>query len=310
MDEDLQFNEQLRDKAQAENDALQERLSTERTALSRQLRAAYIMGGYEPIKLILSQDRAENVGRTLSYYDYFTHARANNFAQVVGMSQRFKKTIARINQAIAGIQKNSAGQLAAVQQMMDLKQKQQILVDQLADKIRGSEMQLRRLSIDEQQLQQAMASLKRYPIADNLQYVLPGLSQNWTAPRLAWPLTGALLAHYGAQKRTSSLLWQGVLIAANRGDSVRAAANGRVVYVGQMHRYGLLTIVEHSPATFTLYGHLQQAKVKLGQAIDKGDIIGSAGNSGGDDKTGLYFEVRKDSQAINPLSALEVITSK
>jgi septal ring factor EnvC (AmiA/AmiB activator) len=72
------------------------------------------------------------------------------------------------------------------------------------------------------------------------------------------------------------------------------------VYVGWMHRYGLIVLIEHEGGYFSLYGHCQSAAVAAGDAVRAGQVIAAAGDSGGHEQTGVYFEIRKGSEAINP----------
>ena len=67
-----------------------------------------------------------------------------------------------------------------------------------------------------------------------------------------------------------------------------------------MHRYGLIVILEHEDDYFTLYGHLDNVAVSAGDSVALGENVGTVGDSGGHDKTGLYFEVRKGTEPLDP----------
>ena len=118
--------------------------------------------------------------------------------------------------------------------------------------------------------------------------------------KLPWPARGALIARYGENKAGGRLTWNGHWIAADEGSAVRSVARGRAVYVGWMHRYGLIVLVEHEDGYFTLYGHCQTATVQVGDPVRAGQTIATAGNTGGYDQSGVYFEIRKGAEAINP----------
>src|SRR3546814_5500854 len=85
--------------------------------------------------------------------------------------------------------------------------------------------------------------------------------------KLPWPVRGALLAQYGEAKAGGRLRWNGHWIAAREGAPIQAVAQGRIVYVGWMHRYGLIVLIEHDGGYFTLYGHCQTADVQLGDSV-------------------------------------------
>ena len=73
-----------------------------------------------------------------------------------------------------------------------------------------------------------------------------------------------------------------------------------MVYVGWLHRYGLIVLVEHDGGYYSLYGHAQTATVKVGDMLRAGQVLARAGDTGGHEQPGVYFELRKGTQAIDP----------
>ena len=118
--------------------------------------------------------------------------------------------------------------------------------------------------------------------------------------RLPWPLKGPLLARYGEDKADPRLSWKGLWIGADEGTPVRAVARGRVAYTGWMSRYGLIVVLEHENGYLTLYGHAATSTRSTGETVAAGDVIATAGDTGGYDKPGLYFEIRKGTDPLNP----------
>ena len=108
-----------------------------------------------------------------------------------------------------------------------------------------------------------------------------------------WPLRGPVLARFGAPKAGGKLSWRGIWIGAPAGTPVQAIARGRVVYVGWMHSYGLIVIIEHGDDYYSLYGHSQSTNVSLGDLVHAGQTVSLAGESGGHEKPGVYLEIRK-----------------
>lgn len=123
-----------------------------------------------------------------------------------------------------------------------------------------------------------------------------------TGPRvggLGWPVAGQLLAGFGATMpdgRRSS----GLLIAAPAGTRVSAVADGRVVFAEWMTGYGLIAIVDHGGGTLSLYAHNDALLQNVGTQVKRGDAISSVGTSGGQGRAALYFELRRNGQAVNP----------
>ncbi|MBR2819773.1 MAG: M23 family metallopeptidase [Reyranella sp.] len=124
-----------------------------------------------------------------------------------------------------------------------------------------------------------------------------------TTPRFAWPLHGKILTSYGSagggQKN------DGIDIQAEKGASVKAAGDGKVVYVGnEVARFGNLVLVEHPGGYITAYGNNESASVKKGDTVKKGQVIAKAGESGGAPSPRLHFEVRRAGKTIDPTTVL------
>jgi septal ring factor EnvC (AmiA/AmiB activator) len=116
---------------------------------------------------------------------------------------------------------------------------------------------------------------------------------------LGWPLSGDLLAGYGARMpdgRTSS----GLLIAAAQGSPVRAVADGSVVFAEWMTGYGLILILDHGDGTMSLYAHSETLLKSVGDRVRRGDPVARVGNSGGASRPALYFELRRDGRPVDP----------
>ncbi|GAB4230557.1 MAG: hypothetical protein OHK0028_05050 [Deltaproteobacteria bacterium] len=94
----------------------------------------------------------------------------------------------------------------------------------------------------------------------------------------------------------------GVDILAPDGTRILAAESGVVAYAGNGYRgYGNAVIVDHGGAVTTLYGHLGTIRVRSGDAVEAGDVIGTVGRSGNATTHHLHFELRVDGNPVDPL---------
>ncbi|RXZ36250.1 protease [Oxalobacteraceae bacterium CAVE-383] len=118
--------------------------------------------------------------------------------------------------------------------------------------------------------------------------------------KLRMPLRGELAAKFGG-KRSDGPAWKGWFIRAAEGSDVRAVAAGRVVYADWLRGFGNLIIVDHGKQYMTIYGNNQAVLKRAGDLVKAGDVIASAGNSGGNEQSGLYFEMRHEGRAFDPL---------
>ena len=124
--------------------------------------------------------------------------------------------------------------------------------------------------------------------------------------RLDWPVDGTVLYRFGrvVNPNNTTTRWNGMGIAAPTGTTVRAVAPGTVVSVGQLGTYGLTVIVQHGAGDYSVYASLNNASVRTGSAIRKGDAIGTVGTSDPDLRPHLHFEIRPQGRAVDPESWL------
>jgi septal ring factor EnvC (AmiA/AmiB activator) len=117
--------------------------------------------------------------------------------------------------------------------------------------------------------------------------------------RLATPISGTVAARFGA-KRADGPAWRGVFIKAPEGTDVRAVGPGRVVYAKWMRGWGNMIIVNHGGEYLSIYGFNETLLKHEGDSVKAGDVIASAGSTGGNGESGLYFELRHLGKPIDP----------
>jgi lipoprotein NlpD len=115
-----------------------------------------------------------------------------------------------------------------------------------------------------------------------------------------WPVKGRIIQLFSSKQPGP----KGIDIAGRKGQSVRAAAAGRVVYAGKgLPTYGRLIIIKHNDQFLSAYAHNQKLLVEEGQNVTAGSVIAEMGDSG-TDRVKLHFEVRKHGRPVNPLHYL------
>lgn len=112
-----------------------------------------------------------------------------------------------------------------------------------------------------------------------------------------WPTKGRLIGTFSAKEQGS----KGIKIAGRRGDVIKAAADGRVVYAGNALRgYGNLVIIKHSDDYLSAYAHADRILVKEKQNVTAGQKVAKMGSSG-TNKVMLHFEIRRHGKSVNPM---------
>ncbi|HQV21712.1 MAG: peptidoglycan DD-metalloendopeptidase family protein [Moraxellaceae bacterium] len=132
-------------------------------------------------------------------------------------------------------------------------------------------------------------------VGSNVQDTVKNGSLTWT-----WPMSGTLLKRFSTEGVGS----KGIDIAGKRGDIVKAAADGVVVYAGEgLVGYGKLLIVRHNDEYISAYAHNDRLIATEGQKIKLGQTIAEVGSTG-TDKEKLHFEIRYKGKPIDPLTIL------
>lgn len=111
------------------------------------------------------------------------------------------------------------------------------------------------------------------------------------AGRFAWPVRGELLTRFGIMG--SGLRSDGINIAADSGAEVRSSAAGQVAYAGDsLPGLGTTVVIVHGDGWVTAYSHLRATNVRMEQRVTQGQVIGTAGTSGGVSQPQVHFEIR------------------
>jgi len=262
--------------------------------LAKQLRAAYSTGHHDYLKLIFNQQNPAKVQRTVTYYQYLNDARIKEITH-------YQKTIAKLTDVVIEQQEQQQQfqQLKSKQEQQKLafeknkKQRNKTIVA-LKKKLLNSKQKLAKLENEEQSL---VAALARIAKLSKQTVNLNGLSA--LKRKLSWPVKGRINRSFGSRKQ-GYLKWKGVLLAAPIGKQVKTIHNGTVLFADWLKGYGLVTIIDHGKGYMSLYGHNQALLKSVGDRVEIGEPIALVGQSGGQSKPALYFEIRHNGQAVNP----------
>lgn len=122
--------------------------------------------------------------------------------------------------------------------------------------------------------------------------------------KYGYPVAGRIVTKFGTTQ-AGELKWKGIVINANAGAPVKAIADGRVILSNWLQGYGLVVVVDHGKGDMSLYGYNQSVAVKTGATVRAGQKIAEVGSSGGQGRSALYFEIRRQGNAVNPLNWLK-----
>ena len=157
------------------------------------------------------------------------------------------------------------------------------------------EQQLAKLKADQQRLNQLFEELVSVTPAP-IPATVPFAERKGA---LVMPVSGVPSNRFGA-RRNADIRWQGWLIPAEEGTAIRAVHAGLVIYADWLRGQGLLIVIDHQDGWLTLYAQNHSLMRAVGESVMAGDVIARAGASGGQEMTGLYFEIRQQGEPVDP----------
>ncbi len=128
-----------------------------------------------------------------------------------------------------------------------------------------------------------------------------GLAFESLRGKLKLPARGELAGRFGTPREDGGLTWKGVFIKAESGQTVRAVADGQVVFADWLRGFGNLLILDHGNGYMSLYGNNESLLKSVGEKTRAGENIASVGSTGGALESGVYFELRHEGKPFDPM---------
>lgn len=311
LDQDIARQRQQLAHVRQQKDKLLASLREHNHGLDSQVRAAYMTGRQEWLKLLLNPDDPARISRMLTYYGYLNRSRLaqlsnihEGLAQVESMERSIQEETAQLEQ-LQTQEREDRGNLG------EARRDRESTLSKLREELHDKSAHMRELSGNMQRLDRLVASVElaladmprfqaRKPSAAPARQNANTAAQTQTAQ---WPIVGPLLKRFGASRMGGR--WDGMLIKAEEGAPVNAAADGQVIFADWLRGYGLLLILDHGDGYMSLYAFNQSLYKAVGEHVAAGEMIATVGRSGGRAQPSLYFGVRYAGQPVDPLNWLQ-----
>ncbi len=311
-----------------ESQELENRLQSQRAQLEKLVYRQYLQGNPDALRLLLSGDEPNQTARDLYYLAAIGRARSTLLQEIEANLQRKQGLVAQTREqaeqltAIEARQKEQHGKLVAQ------REQRSVVLSQISAKIAQQRREIGNLQRDEKRLTQLierLATLAKHaeearreakpaahPPRVSAGKAAPEIANDYTPEavragnfsrlkgELRLPTRGVVSNRFGAARQEGST-WKGLFIRAAAGSDVKAIAGGRVVFADWMRGFGNLLIVDHGSGYLSIYGNNDALVKQPGDEVRGGDVIAAVGNSGGNPESGLYFELRYQGQALDPL---------
>ena len=296
----------------------------QRRTLAKQLETAFKLGKNTGFELIFASEQSERNERLITYFGYINDAREQHInalretqlqlnekklaLQKKQVSQQTLQT--KQKQEQVGLEKNRQDRKKTITSLESSMQVNQQKLAQLHEneaklqaKIAEAERESRRIAEEEaRQAKKIQAKQKNnnYTLSSEERALMARVSGIGKPKRqFNWPVSGSVLHRFG-ESLQGELYWKGMVINAKDGTQVKAITDGRVILASWLQGYGFVVAIDHGKGDMSLYGYNQRVLVAVGDKIYSGQPIALVGSSGGQNSSGLYFEIRRDGKALNP----------
>ncbi|WP_320821552.1 murein hydrolase activator EnvC family protein [Reinekea sp.] len=283
---------------------LQANLDEQKDEIAAVLRLAYKQNNQPLIKLLLSDERPEDLARHLYYFSVLTANQQQQVQSWVTEQNDLAATLVAEAQLLVEMQEIKERLADQSRKLKSQKNQRSVVIAGINSESENTTDAIVRKEQERAKMTDLIAQLETKLAGLNLVFPDAQSTSNIKG-ELSWPVAGRLTNAYGRSIDGSGLTWQGWLIAAPMGSNVIAVQRGRVVFADFFKSNGLLVIIDHGAGIWTLYGRNQALLRDVGSWVEAGDVIAEVGQSGGYNQSGLYFEVRKNGEPENPANWLQ-----
>ncbi len=293
----------------------QSEIADQQKRLAALIKERYIQGGGDAVKLLLNGQNPGEVARNLEYYGYIGRARAELIRQHRDSLRRLRTLQEKTRQQNDDLTQIRQDRVAQKKTLETEKGTRQQVLYKLSEQIRQQRKEIDTLARDERRLTRLIEKLARLAAArpkpaaaksgQKVEKVadssLAGLDFDRLKGKLALPVAGEILHKFGQSREGGGPAWKGVFIRARQGQEVRVVGSGRVAFADWLRGFGNLLIVDHGDGYLSLYSNNESLYKQPGEPVRAGDVVAAVGATGGQDETGLYFELRHQGKPFDPL---------
>ncbi len=258
--------------------------------MKKTLVARYMLWRQPKLKVLLNNTSIAEVQRRLKYYDYVAAANNKTLRNQTDQLRQLEDVEAALNLEASKLRylRNQADEHLTA--LTDTLARRRQIAGSLEQFLKESEQTLGQLQEDKNQLTRLVDD-----VTDKVSetHAIPTPFEGLKGA-LSWPTVGAIAKAPGGAMRTGGAKWSGVIIESDPGSEVQAVADGHIAFADWFRNLGLLVIIDHGKGYMSLYGHNQELYKESGDRVAAGEIIATVGDTGGQSKTGLYFEIRQN----------------
>jgi septal ring factor EnvC (AmiA/AmiB activator) len=293
---------------QRRGEAIETEIASRQERLGKLLTLRYLNREPSYLKLLFSGEDPGRVARELHYYGYISRAQAEFIGELHSDLARLRELEASTRERNAEIAAIESAQRTERGALIKQQAERRRVLARVASQLSTQRRQVKHLERDESRLSRLVEELgrviatnpllrnERVPERGGAEGLLAGLKLG-----LRLPIKGEVMTRFGAQRSNGGPSWKGLFIRSPSGQEVRAVASGRVVFSDWLRGFGNLLIIDHGKGYLTIYGNNESVLKQVGDPVVTGDAVATVGASGGNMESGLYFEIRHEGKAFDPM---------
>jgi len=260
-------------------------------------------GAPDALRVALSGDDPGAIARQLYYLREVSRATAAALAgyrEGLAEQARLAREAEARRERLRAVERSSRADRDRI--LKERRERRRVL-DRLAGELRKGRREISVLRADEARLGRLVEGLGRLLGRVELVPERDAGREPFSGQRgkLRLPVRGELIGRFGAPRGATLAEAKGVFIRATEGQPVRAVGRGQVVYADWMRGFGNLLIVDHGESYLSIYANNESLLKQVGEIVVTGETVATTGSSGGNEETGLYFELRHQGRAFDPL---------
>lgn len=290
--------------------------------LARLMFRHYVRGDADALQLLIAGRDPNQAARDYHFLTLLSRAKADligSLREAAAEKRKLAEAAQEKSARLAEIEKKRQEERGS---LLAQRQQRQSMLAKVADRIKAQRREIDTLKRDEQRLSKLIEGLAKL-VASAHPKPKPQAGGEKPAPsirnertpepaftggafgslkgRLRLPVKGTIAGRFGSPRAEGGTTWKGIFIRAGEGTEVHAVAPGRVVFSDWLRGFGNLMIVDHGDGFLSVYGNNESLLRQAGEIVKGGEAVATVGNSGGNPESGLYFELRHQGQAFDPL---------
>jgi septal ring factor EnvC (AmiA/AmiB activator) len=284
-------------------------LEVRQSIMKKRLRAIYKAGQVRLPQLILTSRNMSDMLHRVRYFSELNRYDRQLVAKIDTARKQIeadKTVLERQQRRLSLFKRDKEGEYGSL--VAEQESRQKLLSDVRVRKDTFVKM-IRELEAAQKELQNIVAMLEKNRKKKTPTAYEKSLNATFEKEKgsLPWPMEGKVVTDFGKVVHSvykTVTMNTGIDIASRAGEKVYCVASGKVAYVGWMRGLGKLVIVDHG-GYYTTYARLEDALVAKDDKVQPGTAIGMVGEINPIDGPKLHFEIRKSTEALDPMDWLE-----